>query len=183
MSKSVKLAVAAVVVILGLASMGMVSLNDGIKRPGYCATCHEEPHFRSWEHSDYLAQRHADAAIRCQTCHPQTVSKGVHNIFVRVRGNYRLRRLRVPKRMCLQCHAHDSYAALVERTGGRKKNPHQSHYGEIDCRICHKMHQPSVDYCSACHDPTTRAPGWVQLPKLNIQRGKPPTVMPSELPH
>jgi len=182
MPKPLKISVAVLMILLGLISMGMVSLNDELKRPGYCANCHADPHFSSWEHSDYLADKHAKAAIRCQTCHPQTISKGAHNIFTRLKGNFKLRRLRVPKQMCFQCHAHPSYAELIERTSGTKRNPHKSHYGEIDCRICHKMHQASVDYCSACHDPTASGTGWVFLPKMNIQRGKPPTSMPAGLP-
>ena len=182
MPNAVKLSVAIVVIALGLVSMGMVSLNDGLKRPEYCANCHASPHYSSWEHSTYLADKHAKAAIRCQTCHPQTMGTGLHNVVTYAQGDYELRRLRVPKHVCLQCHAHKNYAELIERTGGTKRNPHKSHYGEIDCRICHKMHQPSIDYCSACHDPTTSDEGWVRLEKMNIQRGKPPSAMPSGLP-
>jgi hypothetical protein len=183
MPTALKTSIAALVIVLGLASMGMVSLNDGLKHPEYCANCHADPQYSSWSHSDYLAAKHGKAAIRCQSCHPQTLDTGVHNVVEKAKGNEKLKRLRVPKQVCLQCHAHQSYAELVERTAGGKRNPHKSHYGDIDCRICHKMHEPSIDYCSACHDPVSPDKGWVHLPKMNIQRGKPPSVMPSELPH
>ncbi|NIN65562.1 MAG: hypothetical protein GTO63_12870 [Anaerolineae bacterium] len=30
-------------------------------------------------------------------------------------------------------------------------NPHDSHYGEMECPLCHKMHRESEDYCAWCH--------------------------------
>jgi hypothetical protein len=178
MPKALKMSTVAVVVLLGLASMGMIGLKDALKRPGYCANCHADIHYGSWEHSEYLVHTHAEAAIRCQTCHPQDLSTGVHNITTSINWDHRLRPLRVPKNVCLQCHAHGSYEELVARTGEGERNPHDSHYGEIDCRICHKMHRASIDYCSGCHDPTASGEGWVLKEKMNIKRGKPPAVMP-----
>jgi len=179
MPKALKVGVAAVVVLLGLTSMGMVSLQDSLKHPEYCANCHADPYYKSWQHSDFLAAKHARAAIRCQTCHPQDLETGVHNIATSMEKDHRLRPLRVSKKVCLQCHAHNNYEELVERTGNRERNPHKSHYGEIDCRICHKMHKPSVDYCSACHNPTAKGKGWILKEKLKIKRGRPPTEMPA----
>jgi len=36
-------------------------------------------------------------------------------------------------------------AATVEQQVGA--NPHASHYGEMECRLCHKMHKECDDYC------------------------------------
>jgi len=41
------------------------------------------------------------------------------------------------------------------------QNPHHFyHWGEMDCRVCHKMHRPSEDYCSECHEPSATSAGW-----------------------
>jgi hypothetical protein len=183
MPKAANIIVAVVLALVGLASMGAVALNDSIQRPEYCVNCHPDPYYTSWEESDYLAAAHARAAIPCQGCHPKSLVDAVANIVTEVQGHVRLRRLRVSKEACFQCHAHGNYAELIERTeyikldaslptessNGDKppkawvaaQNPHNFyHWGEMDCRICHKMHRASEDYCSECHEASASGAGW-----------------------
>jgi hypothetical protein len=200
MAKALYIVAAVAVALVALASMGAVGLNDSIQRPEYCVNCHPDPYYTSWEGSDYLAAAHAKAAIPCQGCHPKSLGDAVANIVTEVKGHVRLRRLRVPKEACFRCHAHGSYAELIERTeyiklgasvptdasdGGEppkawvaSQNPHNFyHWGEMDCRICHKMHRPSEDYCSECHEPSASGAGW------NIHaRRKGPMLAPTSLP-
>lgn len=189
-----KAIVAVVVLLMGLASMGTVGLRDGLKRPEFCVLCHPDPYYTSWEDSEHLAAAHAKAAIPCQTCHPRGVVTAMGNIVTQLKGNYRLRRMRVGREACFQCHAHASYAELTERTNyinpdtaarveapadaerspnwQLAQNPHRAyHYGEVDCRMCHKMHRSSEDYCSECHEPATADEGWIikEMRKGHIQ--------------
>ena len=200
MPKILNIVAASALALLGLASMGAVGLKDSIKRPEYCVNCHSDPYYASWEDSDYLAAAHAKAAIPCQGCHPKSLGEAMANIVTTLQGNVRLRRLRVSKDTCLHCHAHASYAELIERTEHIKleartptdasadgeppqpwaaaQNPHHFyHWGEMDCRICHKMHRPSDDYCSECHEPSTARAGWTIH-----ERRKGPILAPTALP-
>jgi cytochrome c nitrite reductase small subunit len=158
---AMKIIVAIVCALLCLVGAGMVGLRDMAQSPQFCATCHVvKPYVESWQGSDYLAHTHAQLGIPCQTCHPQTIKTLVHEVVSQVRGNYDnpLSEIKVPKKDCFRCHG--DYASLAEKTSALERNPHNSHWGELDCRVCHKMHKQSVDYCSQCHGPTTDLPGW-----------------------
>jgi len=203
MPKVLNIIIVAVMLLVGLGSMGAVGLYDSLKRPEYCINCHSDPYYNSWEDSNLLAASHGKAAIRCQTCHPRSLGTAMANIVTELKGNVRLRKLRVSKEACFKCHAHADYAELVERTkyinpnihipGGDPsassaptetiesnssssaesspegeaawvvaQNPHHFyHWGEMDCRICHKMHRASEDYCSECHEPSASGAGWI----------------------
>jgi hypothetical protein len=157
-----KLIIAAIVFVFGLASMGIVGLSDSLKRPGYCAYCHADPHYTSWGDSDYLAAVHARAALPCQTCHPRGLGRSLEEIVTQLTGDSRVRRLRVSNDACFRCHSHPDYADLIARTKHIKLSPHVPyHYDKMDCRICHKMHKPSEDYCSECHVPSASGPRWI----------------------
>jgi hypothetical protein len=167
MPKIAKIIVAAVLIILGVASMGMVGIKDLRHRPEYCAGCHKNPHYSSWESSDYLAHNHAKFAISCQRCHPQTIHDSLEEIKIYTQEGYRPSSIgkRTPDEMCLSCHNNE--AAIVERTkdyliDGENHNPHDPHAGiaetseapdSIECYRCHTMHQesPGLDYCYGCH--------------------------------
>lgn len=79
-----------------------------------------------------IAERHMAQGVKCEACHLQA-DKSVP----------------VRKQACLQCHK--SYAALAEKTKNDHPNPHFNHYGERDCSVCHKGHQPSTLVCNQCH--------------------------------
>ena len=164
MPRGAKIITAAVLIVVGLASMGMIWLRDSSRRPEYCAECHVmEPYYSSWKSSDYLAHEHAEFAIPCQTCHPRTISDSLGEIVTYARGEYEtpLEEQEYPKKWCFQCHEHGSYEELIQRTEGLEQNPHDSHYGEMECGICHKVHKASEDYCAQCHDPVAIGTGWI----------------------
>ena len=51
---------------------------------------------------------------------------------------------------CLVCH--QSYEAVAKRTNSIKPNPHESHRGEVDCIVCHKIDQKPHFECNDCHE-------------------------------
>lgn len=81
----------------------------------------------------------------------------VHEFVAYVEGDYEipLRELKYPMKECLECHERGSYEQISEKTAHFESsagaNPHDSHYGELECRLCHKMHKESEDYCGQCH--------------------------------
>ncbi|MBN1612956.1 MAG: cytochrome c3 family protein [Deltaproteobacteria bacterium] len=77
-------------------------------------------------------QRHARHGIRCGDCHESDPS------------------LKPPTMAaCLQCHG--SYKDVAALTEGLHPNPHDSHMGEVKCRLCHKEHKESELFCNRCH--------------------------------
>ena len=133
------------------------------KQPEFCATCHiMEPYLETWEQPNYGAYAHAEYDVACLDCHEPTLEQQVHELVVFVTGDYEdpLPEMRYPKEDCYGCHMpeseHETYEQIVERTAGLWEtigaNPHDSHYGDMECRLCHKMHRESEDYCAQCHD-------------------------------
>lgn len=98
------------------------------------------PFYRSWAGSNHLDHVHALKEISCGGCHG--------NAFPEERAS---------EENCLECHK--GYAAVAQRTAKMKPNPHEHHLGEIRCTLCHKAHEPSVDYCRQCHDFGFKFPG------------------------
>ena len=140
-----------------------VALWNYHKQPQFCATCHiMQPYLESWESPPYLAHAHAEENIACLDCHEPTIGQQVQEGIKFVTGDYEipLEERRFDKEWCLRCHEHGSYEELIQRTEELERNPHDSHYGEMECRICHKMHRASVDYCAQCHGPTVTGSGW-----------------------
>jgi len=155
-------------VIVGVAAVLViiagVALWNYHEQPQFCATCHVmQPYLESWESSPFLAQAHAEEDITCLECHEPTVQQQVEELIKNVTKDYEtpLRERKIPKEECLECHEHGSYEELIQRTEELERNPHDSHYGEMECRICHKMHKVSVDYCAQCHAPVVTGPGWI----------------------
>lgn len=174
MPRGLKIITAAVLIVLGVASMGLIWVRDSSRRPEYCAQCHVmDPYYSSWESSDYLAHEHAKFAIPCQTCHPRTMGESLREIVTYASGKYWLEEQKHPKEECLRCHEHGSYAEVIQRTkdytvGDQKINPHDPHVGlqgmpqlvtQLECSDCHKMHKesPGVNYCYGCHHSRTFA--------------------------
>jgi fumarate reductase flavoprotein subunit len=82
--------------------------------------------------SPLLADRHATKKIDCQGCHDPGPPKAVS--FDR----------------CFKCH--QSYKHVASLTEDLAVNPHESHFGEIECLECHKAHKKSGLYCNKCHE-------------------------------
>ncbi len=83
----------------------------------------------------------------------------VNELVVYLQGDYEipLKELKYAKESCYECHEHGTYEEIVEMTADLGEtvgaNPHASQYGEMDCRLCHKMHKesPLIKGCYSCH--------------------------------
>lgn len=52
---------------------------------------------------------------------------------------------------CLACHLHN-YEDLATSTQNLEPNPHKSpHYEDLDCTMCHQVHEKSELMCAECH--------------------------------
>ncbi|MDR2819834.1 MAG: cytochrome c3 family protein [Desulfovibrio sp.] len=90
-----------------------------------------------WAKSPFLATIHAKKDVACSSCHgdklPVLDDKPENAV-------------------CFKCHG--SYEQLAEKTPGKdhiSRNPHASHLGVVNCRLCHKAHEASITYCLDCH--------------------------------
>jgi DnaJ-class molecular chaperone len=79
----------------------------------------------------WLADRHVEAGLACASCHGTAAPADVAN------------------GQCLTCHG--SYEALAKKTTHRSRNPHDSHYPNLDCITCHHGHQTRENFCASCH--------------------------------
>ena len=133
------------------------------EQPRFYATCHiMQPYLESWESFPFLAHAHAEENVTCLECHEPTIQQQVDELIKFVTKDYEnpLKERKFDQEWCLRCHEHGSYEELIERTKDLTRNPHDSHYGEMECRICHKVHRASEDYCAQCHGPTVTGPRW-----------------------
>ena len=80
-----------------------------------------------------LADRHQARGTNCSGCHKENPPKEA-----------------VLQDMCLKCHG--TYEKIAKRTDAASPNPHASHMGAVECKLCHHAHKPSVNYCASCHD-------------------------------
>lgn len=91
-----------------------------------------------------LAKKHVAAGVTCAKCHGVKTPaklKGRDAAFPRLAN----------KRACLACH--ESYQAVAAKTVNYYGwyNPHVSHYGELECYQCHRVHRASELFCTRCH--------------------------------
>jgi Cytochrome c3 len=151
------------------AGAGTVWLKHRIQTPEYCSNCHAvAPYYDTWKASPYTAHAHEEAGLACQFCHTRTVRDGLRELVNTVTHNYEvpLKDHKVGARECLRCHG--TYEYLASLTNDLKgpdgfplgRNPHDSHWGSLDCGICHKMHKPSVEFCAVCHSFPIQGPSW-----------------------
>ena len=168
MRKFVLFAPAAAALILFAVSSGFAAAEKTPygKDPASCAKCHVlKPYVDSWGKSDFLDHAHQKAGIGCAECHQLTAQEQKQNVskFNRKAFTSPLKEREYPNDFCLRCHG--SYKDVAARTKdfkakGLTRNPHESHYGEVDCNLCHKSHRDSIDYCAQCHPPLLTKPGW-----------------------
>lgn len=79
-----------------------------------------------------LADRHTALGLECTACHTD--------------GKFG----EVPMEKCLECHG--PYEKLAERTKDvGDMNPHNSHYIDLDCNLCHHGHKADENFCATCH--------------------------------
>jgi nitrate/TMAO reductase-like tetraheme cytochrome c subunit len=156
-------ALLAVVVLGGVGAVGFWEYHE---RPEFCGTCHiMDPYVESWQESDYGAYAHAIADVTCLECHVPTIEQQVNELVVYMQGDFEvpLEQREYPMEFCFDCHEaneHASYEQVVQLTADLELNPHDSHLGEIECDVCHKMHGVSVDYCAQCHGEVASGAGW-----------------------
>jgi hypothetical protein len=171
---------------IAAAGGGALWLKKQLRSPDYCASCHAvASQYQSWKSSPFLAHTHAKLGLTCQSCHQRTLLDGVRELASTVTRSYQLplKDHPVDPAACLTCHG--SYKLLAARTQDLKgpdgfalgRNPHDSHWGALQCGVCHKMHKPSVDFCSKCHLSPMQGPAWeVALPSSMVpiadSRGK-----------
>ena len=122
-----------------------------------CATCHAAFYSESMQDATLLAYAHAQKELVCLDCHDAAALQPLHDTGGT--DTSQLKERKYPNEFCFGCHVpneHTSYQEVIERTedytvDNLKINPHDSHLGEVNCRICHKMHRESEDYCALCH--------------------------------
>lgn len=91
-----------------------------------------------------LAKTHVAAGVACAQCHGAGTPaklKGRGAALPRLATN----------RTCLACHG--SYQAVAAKTVNYYGwyNPHVSHYGDLECYQCHRVHRTSELFCTRCH--------------------------------
>jgi hypothetical protein len=160
MPRTGKILLALFATVLALASMVLLVLEAQGREPGHCAGCHPiEPYYDSWQSSDYEARAHSRVGVGCLSCHPRTLANELSEQVAYRTGDYStpLREVKVGEKVCLRCHG--DYGLMAARTAEVIPNPHYSHLGEVDCRVCHKMHKASINYCFDCHTAEEFEPG------------------------
>jgi len=131
-----------------------------------CARCHVvETYLETRDDQDLLVHDHLQEGVECLECHQRSLGDKFQETvtYLNLNGEFRqpLRRYKYPQEKCLSCHEHGSYEQLAllttdlgvtdDQAGGTPANPHQSHFAKLECHLCHRMHEQSVDYCAECH--------------------------------
>jgi cytochrome c nitrite reductase small subunit len=150
LNKKVLLIALLVVVVVG-AGGGIYMLNAS-NDPAFCNSCHiMEPYYESWNDSNLLANKHAAEGEECHDCHEPNLSTQIDEGIKFVTGNYEdpLEEREFPREDCLECH--DDFESIKAATNYEYSNPHDSHNGEQECTLCHKMHKKSEVMCAQCH--------------------------------
>lgn len=141
-----------IVLVIGISGFSFHSYTK--TNPSFCASCHNmESHVTSYLTSNHLDNVHSQANVMCKDCHSNyTVFDETKSLFTYISGDYDeiFTKRKFDSEMCLQCHISMEYQA--EQTVYLARNPHDSHYPELQCTTCHAAHSNQVDYCSQCHD-------------------------------
>ena len=152
---------AGIVVLFGAAVAGMWVYHE---QPEFCANlCHiMQPYEDAWASSEFEAHAHAQEDVACLDCHEPTIQQQLEEVQKYVTKDFKvpLRERKMPQAKCLSCKEHDSYPALAETTADWKRNPHASHWGDMECVLCHNQHRANVLYCTQCHNDLTLPEGW-----------------------
>lgn len=152
--------------------------------PSACGMCHLiEPYVESYYESDFLDNAHyrvEEGAVKCKDCHHATLIQLGSELISFLSDNYELPLVqrKYEQEFCFSCHG--NYEEIIELTKGLAKevmiydvnegrlravefNRHASHYGEVECWVCHKTHREQEDYCAlvGCHPAIELGPGWI----------------------
>jgi nitrate/TMAO reductase-like tetraheme cytochrome c subunit len=125
--------------------------------PEFCASCHiMEKNVNSYLSSNNMDNIHAQANVQCKDCHDYSIPAEVSSGIRYITGNYsvnskgELLPVSYSDDMCLKCHISDEY--IAKATDFLHRNPHKSHNGYLDCKVCHISHGDQINYCGTCHD-------------------------------
>lgn len=162
-------AIGCLVLVAASAVFATLHLRQRVQNPEYCAGCHVmAPYYASWQSSEFTAHMHAQLGLTCQECHPRTVQDGLRELVSNATHHFDvpLKDNSPRAETCLRCHG--SYEILAARTRNLigpdgfslGRNPHDSHWGKLDCGICHKMHKSAVDFCARCHGLPKTGTAW-----------------------
>jgi len=135
--------------------------------PGNCAACHGGKRVLPPNHENTKKMETLD---ECNRCH-ENKKDGSEGKASGLRGNLHLSHIHLLRRVsCTDCHdksrpesplntkdclnCHDSYNELISLTLQVDPNPHDGHFGELDCDSCHHQHADSENFCnqSDCHN-------------------------------
>jgi hypothetical protein len=127
---------------------------EAIKKAEHCAICHNiKSHVESYLNGRTLDNVHKQASVGCKDCHVDyTLWKEIKSAYRYISGNDEtvLFKRKFPQTMCTRCHISIEYLAV--KTDFLPRNPHESHFPELECGQCHRSHEKQIDYCSRCHD-------------------------------
>lgn len=143
-----------VLIVAVMGAGGTAFMVKASENPAFCTTCHiMQPYYDSYHDSALLANKHAQADLVCHDCHESSITIQAEEGFKFITGDYQLplEKRQVTKGFCLECHE-DFETAVIAATNFEESNPHDSHNGEMECNVCHTMHQPSEVYCAQCHE-------------------------------
>ena len=169
MSNKVKLIIGIVLIILMIPVTGVVVVKDNMRNSSYCAGCHED-HYVSYtepEEGYSLSHFHGEMGVSCQSCHQRTLGESVMEVVNYVTGNYYYPFPESTLSMdnCFACHeSYDNVIALTSTSlTHAERNPHDGHFGALECNECHNSHRDSEVYCDQCHAPYFEEAelGWV----------------------
>ncbi len=151
LNKKVILAGLGLVVVIGVGAGAY--LVKASENPAFCTTCHiMQPYYDSYHESTLLANKHAEADLVCHNCHESSIAIQAEEGIKFITGDYQvpLEKREFSQDFCLECHD-DFETAIKTATNFTDSNPHDSHNGDLECYVCHSMHQPSEVLCSQCH--------------------------------
>ncbi|MDR2382133.1 MAG: cytochrome c3 family protein [Bifidobacteriaceae bacterium] len=120
----------------------------------------------------------SDQDIACITCHDDGIGEQLREGKAWITGDYvsplepKTLTVGEPKvegqmngvTFCLRegCHVGvETLDELKEVLSDRKRNPHDSHNGTLNCTECHRTHEQSVLWCSQCHADAEVPEGWL----------------------
>jgi hypothetical protein len=127
---------------------------------------------------DITAHKDSDQDIVCLTCHTDGIDAQIQEGIAWVSGDYSvpLEELTLTVKpptaphqrsgidTCLTAGCHEGISSLdelKESTSDQKRNPHESHNGDMNCTNCHQMHAQSVLFCTQCHADAVVPDGWL----------------------
>jgi hypothetical protein len=132
---------------------GMAIIHQSDTNPLFCASCHNmQRHVDSYMNGTTMDAVHAKANVMCKDCHDYGIPAEIDSGIKFITGNYdeSMPRRKFSQDMCTKCHISLEYHA--DRTDFLKRNPHFSHWPDLQCTTCHISHGEQIDYCSQCHD-------------------------------